>query len=590
MSEPLSRRGVAKAPTPQKARTAAQYIRNPLLAASVEASSLNLDGEFNTSSASNARGAETVTSSYARRFGRWVNRQRKLGANSGWTITFWSGVIVYVAFRFLNNYIRPWKNENVVQNPRLRYGMADSHNMLFSLPLADGSQSYEPEEIGSQGINEFERPTFVAAENSEKLPRPCKYVVMQLREFDELEGVDFFSRSLHIADMPEIKDRPKASFQGGSNIDSPAARVFGSTKPLKTEHEISENPIKDERTHRESLYTRAIGRLFGDPNKSSSGAGQLQLDSNGNSNATNVSGTGADIEYIHGMARCTAITPLNNCVNDARKVPLEIVRKMLVALGPIHILRDPLNQYLPFRMYLRKEYRQDLLFLGLGNAAAVPNFIHRQYPHYMIDCVEGDAGLVRVLRRYFGFKEANKMNLIIEDPAEYVRRISTTIPQNSDGTGKLGNYDCVWVDLVNEQGNVPREYSRLEFISNVRDCMSGRGILVMNIPNKDDRILNSVISNVRMVFEGRSVILLHCKTSSNTVLLTFNDLLGKGYPKMGDCADPEHFKELTKAFLSHFIDEDRMPIDLLGEVRSETYQNLLPGRKYTVRTPGAMPR
>lgn len=586
MSEPLSRRGVAKAPTPQKARTAAQYIRNPMLAASVEASSLNLDGDFNSSTGA-PKHSDTLTASYAKRFGRWFDRQRKLGANSGWTIAFWSGFIVYISYRFLNNYIRPWKNENVVQSPRLRYGMADSHNMLFSLPLADGSQSYEPEEIGSQSGNEFERPTFIGSETPDKLPRPAKYVVMQLREFDETEGIDFFSRSLHVADIPDIKDRPKASVQGGSNIDSPATRAFGSGKPLRTEHEIVENPIKEERTYRESLYTRAFGRLFGngEPTKPHG-----QLGSGDGTSGTNVNGSGADIEYIHGMARCSAITPLNNCVNDARKVPLEIVRKMLVALGPIHILRDPLNHYLPFRMYLRKEYRQDLLFLGLGNAAAVPNFVHRQYPHYMIDCVEGDAGLVRVLRKYFGFKEANKMNLIVEDPAEYVRRISTTIPENDDGTGKLGNYDCVWVDLINEQGLVPREYSRLEFISNVRDCMSGRGILVMNIPNKDDRILNSVISNVRMVFEGRSVILMHCKTSNNTVLLTFNDLLGKGYPKMGDCADPEHFKELMKAFLSHYIDEARMPVDLLSEVRSDTYQNLLPGRKYTVRTPGAMPR
>ena len=128
------------------------------------------------------------------------------------------------------------------------------------------------------------------------------------------------------------------------------------------------------------------------------------------------------------------------------------------------------------------------------------------YPHYMIDCVEGDAGLVRVLRKYFGFKDQSKLNLVIEDPTEYVRRISTSIPEKDEGGGKIGNYDCIWVDLVNEQGMIPREYSRLEFISNVRDCMSGRGILVMNIPNKDDRILNSVVSNVRMVFEGRSVV------------------------------------------------------------------------------------
>ena len=83
---------------------------------------------------------------------------------------------------------------------------------------------------------------------------------------------------------------------------------------------------------------------------------------------------------------------------------------------------------------------------------------------------------------------------------------------------------------------------------------------------------------------------MHCKTQQNTILMTFNDMLGKGYPKFGDCADPEHFKELTKAFISHYHDSGRMPIDLLSEIRPDTYQNLLPGKKYSVRTPGAMPR
>ena len=71
---------------------------------------------------------------------------------------------------------------------------------------------------------------------------------------------------------------------------------------------------------------------------------------------------------------------------------------------------------------------------------------------------------------------------------------------------------------------------------------------------------------------------------------SFNDMMGKGYPKFGDCPEPEHFKELLKSFISHYHEEARMPVDLLGEVRPDSYQSLAPGKKYSVRTPSNMPR
>lgn len=593
MAEPLSRRGVARAPTASKVRSMAAFIRNPLLAAGISTKKhAPDDGESYNPNNRMPPLEDRSLAGFARHAVQWVARQRKMGANSGWTILFWCFVVGTVIYRFLNNYIWPWKKDNITVKPRFRHGFADSHNILLGMPLSDtsGYDDVENRIMSSDKAN-FERPRLIAAEKSEKLADPARLVTMQLREFDNYAQTDFFTRSLHIADWVEPKKAKPSSPVTGSNVDAAAVRAFDQDRPLPTEAEVS--PAKLDRSERadQFLHKGPIGSdswFYHNFVKKASPSASSSSTDGGASSGTVPKDSRANPDYLHGIVRCTAITPLNNCVVDQQRPQAEVVRKMLTGLGPLHVLRDPLNAYMPVRLYMKKEKKQQLLCLGMGNCAALPNFIHRQYPHYSIDIVEADGGLVRTLRRYFGFKDLTGMDLHLEDPGEYVRRLSASMVP-TDGH-KLGNYDAVWVDLVDQTGNIPKEYARLEFISNIRDCMSGRGVLVMNIPNHDNRTLNTVVSNVRMVFDSKSVVLLHCATSENTVLMTFNDMLGKGYPKFGDCKDHESFKEVLKAWMSHYHEEKRMPLDILSEVKADSFQSLVPGKRYTVRSPQYMPR
>jgi hypothetical protein len=278
--------------------------------------------------------------------------------------------------------------------------------------------------------------------------------------------------------------------------------------------------------------------------------------------------TGLGEELIQGYMRCTAITPNNNCISNPSQIESEVTRKLLTALGPMYMLKDPSNVYLPRRFSGAIELKQNVLCVGLGGGSSLPQYLNRHFPHLKLDVVEPDGGFVRVCRKYLGFRERDGIKLFVDDPTRYLR--------NAVVKGKT--YDAIFMDVVDENGDIPKSLCKLEFISNVKEALGLCGMVAVNLPNHDEKKMAQIIANWRLAFDGRTVVLVSCATAPNSILMTFNDNPDRGMPRYGQAADVEEFKELIRAFLSHF--PMKVPFDLLGEVNEGNFVQLEAGKRY----------
>lgn len=107
-----------------------------------------------------------------------------------------------------------------------------------------------------------------------------------------------------------------------------------------------------------------------------------------------------------------------------------------------------------------------ILVVGLGGGA-MPMFLHRVFPAARIDAVEIDPEVIRVSRRYFGFREGARVRAHAMDGREFVRR--------SDG-----GYDLIFLDAFGS-ADIPRHLATLEFLELVRDRLSPSGVVVGNV-------------------------------------------------------------------------------------------------------------
>lgn len=432
--------------------------------------------------------------------------------------------LMYFAWYIFKYYLIPYQSQTQEMPFRQRIPFADSHNAFFGImpALTDGRDP-----ASAVNNRDVERPGFVATERSEAYnvkrtddgaPLPpavgdqrTDLVVAQVQDWDDAKQEEVYYRSLHYV-------------------------TTGVAKP-KTQEEINLQRRKGMNFSRRSSEPEPLG--------------------------------GTDKNRLAGMVRCKALSPTNNCIADGGHLDLEYMRKMMAVLGPMYMLRNPLDQYIPFRVTNTKEVPANILVCGLGGGS-IPSFLNRNYTHMKLDVCEKDATVVRLARKYLGFREMPGMNLFLEEPSEFLRRMQVAYPNK---------YDVVFVDCLHDAtGRVPIEYSRLEFLTALRNSMSRRGVVVANLPNRDEKIFQSTVANWRMAFDGRTVILIHCSTSPNTILMTFSDDGDRGEPRFGVIKDVHEFKELLRVQLRKF--PYRVTFDLPGELNENNFQQMEPDKRY----------
>jgi hypothetical protein len=442
------------------------------------------------------------------------------GFDSQYMIFLYIGAVAYVAWWVVRNWLVPYQKQVDDMPFRQRIPLSDQHNKFFKIAPAL-TEGHDPASI-ARADSDFERPGLVSCERSDAfnvkrdpvsgdvLPAnpgepKTDILVMQQQDFDREVDMEVFFRSV---------------------------QYLTTTQPAEKKHRIERN---------------VLNSLHEGP-QPTGGSGDIRL---------------------HGLVRCKALTPNNNCVPDTSKIELEAHRKALLGLGPSYMLNDVKDNYLPLKV-TDKKMEKHVLVMGLTDGS-IPNFISRSFPHMKLDVVERDSTLVRVARRYLGFREMPGLNLFLEEPSEFLRRMNLLQKEK---------YDLVFLDcLIDEKGKVPIEYSRLEFLTTLRSSLTNGGVVVANIPNDNDRIFQSTVANWRMAFDGRSVLLIHCSTTPNTILMTFADKGGMGLPMFGQVKDVEEFKEIIRVHMRTF--PGKIKFDLTGEVGPHNFQQLVPGKRYT---------
>ncbi len=141
---------------------------------------------------------------------------------------------------------------------------------------------------------------------------------------------------------------------------------------------------------------------------------------------------------------------------------------------------DPvwMESYMPLRGNLLHTYREyfnlapyltevsTALVLGMSAGASVQQKL--RFTDMSIDAVEIDPKVVEVAEKYFGTRESGSLRIHIDDARSFLAR-----------TGK--KYDFIEVDLFQGGPNIPSYVVTEEFFRLVRERLTDRGIMMMNV-------------------------------------------------------------------------------------------------------------
>lgn len=109
---------------------------------------------------------------------------------------------------------------------------------------------------------------------------------------------------------------------------------------------------------------------------------------------------------------------------------------------------------------------KDALFVGLG-AGAMPKYFNKYYPEADIDIAEIDPDMVTVARKYFSFKENDRMKVHVDDGRLFIKRTKK-------------RYDLISLDAY-QNDYIPAHLTTLEFLREVKSRLKEGGVVVANI-------------------------------------------------------------------------------------------------------------
>ena len=148
---------------------------------------------------------------------------------------------------------------------------------------------------------------------------------------------------------------------------------------------------------------------------------------------------------------------------------------------------------------------KSILFIGLGGGT-LPRAIHHYFPQTHIDNVELDGDVVVAARKFFGFREDDRMKVYVRDGRVQVRRFAR----------EKRAYDVVFLDAF-RGGYIPYHLTTKEFLESLVQVLTPAGIVVHNLrPGFESyhyhrRTLASVFPNQWSYGSGSNVIVVSDK-------------------------------------------------------------------------------
>jgi len=107
-----------------------------------------------------------------------------------------------------------------------------------------------------------------------------------------------------------------------------------------------------------------------------------------------------------------------------------------------------------------------VLVVGLGGGT-IPMFLRKHYPQVAIDVVDIDPEVVRVAKKFFGFREDARMRAHAADGRRFIEQ--TRQP-----------YDIIFLDAFGPD-SIPRHLATVEFLQSVRRALTPRGLVAGNV-------------------------------------------------------------------------------------------------------------
>lgn len=115
-----------------------------------------------------------------------------------------------------------------------------------------------------------------------------------------------------------------------------------------------------------------------------------------------------------------------------------------------------------------------VLVIGLGGGT-MPAFLHHHFPGATIDAVEIDPEVLQVARRFFEFREDERLRAHIDDGRRFVERTPH-------------RYDLIFLDAYGPD-SVPRHLATREFLALARERLAPGGVVVANLWDEDANAL-----------------------------------------------------------------------------------------------------
>jgi len=137
-----------------------------------------------------------------------------------------------------------------------------------------------------------------------------------------------------------------------------------------------------------------------------------------------------------------------------------------------------------------------VLVLGLGGGV-IPRDMHHYLPELEIDVVDIDPEILPVARRFFGFREDDKLKVHIDDGRMFVKKQLKLEP--------VPKYDIIILDAFNGD-YIPFHLMTKEFLEELKGVLTEDGVVVANVFSSN-RLYDAELKTFLAVF-GRCQVFL----------------------------------------------------------------------------------
>ena len=239
-------------------------------------------------------------------------------------------------------------------------------------------------------------------------------------------------------------------------------------------------------------------------------------------------------------------------------------------------LQDPLYlEYEYIRMYeeivgwqAKKRESLKVLFLG-GGGYTFPRFIERKYPRAVIQVVEIDPEITRVVEKYLGVSDPTQIRSFNEDGRWFVMNCK-----------EKGTYDLIFGDAFNDL-SIPYHLTTKEFAMQLRSLLKPDGLLLANVIDsfKKGAFMPSYIRTLEEVFGKRNVHLMTlssdyekigistCVVVASAKTLDMDDFVRTVKERGGEMTShvmpQDQLQEYLKERPSIVLTDDYVPVDNL---------------------------